>query len=158
MTTDNQKNIAEVNHWRGQCLDNFARVERAVISAIEHFSSIKGADQIKLTDTAGSRTRHLRDWLRKSNDPNCKKLAARLDRWSLRERERNEFVHGCFTIRAVPEGEWVLINEVVQIKKGVRVQDSRLYSKAQTEAFLQTLRAERTPLIEELELLKKAVA
>ena len=136
--------IAEVNHWRGQCLDNFARVECAVIDFVERWRTAAPATAPKLAETASARSRNVVTSLRKHalNDPKAKQALKLLELWSHRERDRNDLVHGIFTVKSAG-GSWTLINRTTLVKSQVITARDDLRSAAEAEAFLKAIIGER---------------
>ena len=144
----NNDAIAAVNHWRGQCLDNFARVEKAIIVAYAS-SCITGLSAPpKLHESAAKRTENLANALKHhfSKSPIAKKVVARLGHWSLREKQRNGLVHGCFTVKGDDSTNWSLVNETIEIKKGVGVTRHLPMSEGEAAAFLRSIIDERKEL------------
>jgi hypothetical protein len=140
--------IAAVNHWRGQCLDNFARVEKAIIASIQEALGAEQGHAPRLHESAPHRTRNLATPLRQTfpKNPLANKAAARLDRWSLREKQRNDLVHGCFTVKGANGAPWSLVNEVTEIKKGVTVTSKKPMTAIEAQAFLESIILERKEL------------
>ncbi|QUL37242.1 hypothetical protein [Erythrobacter sp. JK5] len=140
--------ITAVNHWRGQCLDNFARAEKAIISAFafEVFASLEAPP--KLHETAAHRTRNLAQALRRSwpNNPSANKAVAQLENWSLREKQRNHLVHGCFTVKPNGTGRWRLVNETTEVRKGFSVTNRVPITNIEAEALLAAIISERKEL------------
>jgi hypothetical protein len=153
---DNGAAIAAVNHWRGQCLDSFARVERAVIVALEKLSSDEG-QSLLLHETAAQRTKQLCAEMerRPAADSKAKLCASYLQNWSLRERPRNQLVHGCYTVKAGEQDAWSFVNESTEVKKGIAVVTGTPWTNLEAEAFRQSVANERKRLLnilKELEL------
>jgi len=144
--------IAAVNHWRGQCLDSFARIEQAIIRCSEAILPHVKSHPFKIEEAAAKRTQALRDTLAAvwPNVPAATKLSGLLDLWSIREKERNDLVHGKFTVRAGIESDWQLVNELVAVKKGVVLSRRDLVDQRQADAFLNAVQAERKRLEEAL--------
>jgi hypothetical protein len=142
--------IAAVNHWRGQCLDSFARIEQAIIRCSEAILPHTISHPFKIEEAAAKRTQALRDTLATvwPKLPAATKLNGLLDLWSIREKERNDLVHGKFTVRAGVESDWQLINELVAVKKGVVLSRRDLVDQRQALAFLDAVQAERNRLEE----------
>ena len=140
-------NIAEVNHWRGQCLDNFARVEQAVIKLIERWRKESPSTAPTLAETASARSRNLASSLQKhgSSEPAAKQLAKLLHLWGHRERDRNDLVHGIFTIKSSGD-RWTVINRTIAVKKQVAMEKDDLRSAAEADAFLAAIIEERKKL------------
>ena len=136
--------IADVNHWRGQCLDNFARVEQAIIQLIEKWRDANPATAPTLAETASARSRNLAAALQKhsSSKPTAKQLAKLLDLWGHRERDRNDLVHGIFTVKTSAHS-WTVINQTISVKKQVASMRKQLRSAAEAEAFLTAVISER---------------
>ena len=152
--------IAAVNHWRGQCLDNFARVEKAIISAYDLPCINALENPPKLHESAAQRTRILASALRQKfpKTPLAAKAAARLDHWALREKQRNGLVHGCFTVKGTGAAQWSLVNETIEIKKGVAVIRKLPMSSVEAAAFLEAIICERKELESALRDLKSSTA
>jgi hypothetical protein len=136
--------IAEVNHWRGQCLDNFARVEQAIIQLIERWKTTSPTTAPTLAETASARSRNLSVSLQKhaATDPKAKQLVKLLELWSHRERDRNDLVHGIFTIKTSGD-RWTVINRTISVKKQVANSRDDLRSAAEADAFLAAVISER---------------
>jgi len=137
--------IAAVNHWRGQCLDNFARVEQAIIRCSEAILPQAKSHSFKIEEAAAKRTQALRHALEAAwpNLTDAANLSGLLDRWSIREKQRNDLVHGKFTVRAGVGSDWQLVNELITVKKGVVLNRRDLVDQVQAEAFLIAVQAER---------------
>ena len=152
--------IAAVNHWRGQCLDNFARVEKAIISAYDLPCLSALENPPKLHESAAQRTRNLSSALRQrfSKTPLADKTVARLDNWALREKQRNGLVHGCFTVKGTDASQWSLVNETIEIKKSVAVVRKLPMSSGEAAAFLQAIISERKELEDAFRELKGLTA
>ena len=112
--------IAAVNHWRGQCLDNFARVERAVIECSQRLSKTFDV-ALTIEESARNRTRRLHEAITAKwpKHADAKRAGDLLEKWMIREKQRNELVHGIFLISANGESGWDLINRLMTVKKGV---------------------------------------
>ena len=148
---DNSKAIAAVNHWRGQCLDSFARVEHEIILLLERWIAAEPKTAPTLAESAAARTRNLVAGLKKhrSSDDDAKDLVQRLEYWTYREKQRNELVHGQFNVES--EGtEWVLINVTRAIKKQISTERKELMTSAEAKAFLTALRNERRAIVSAL--------
>ena len=139
--------IAEVNHWRGQCLDNFARVEQAIIRMIERWRKASPATAPTLAETASARSSNLAASLQKhgSAEPTAKQLVKLLQMWGHRERDRNDLVHGIFTIKSSGD-RWTVINRTIAVKKQVATERDDLRSAAEADAFLKAIIGERKKL------------
>lgn len=74
------------------------------------------------------------------------KAVSRLQNWSLREKQRNNLVHGRFTVKGNGNENWTVVNETVEIKKGVPVKAQTPIAMLEAEAFLQAIIAERKEL------------
>lgn len=149
------ESLAAVNHWRGQCLDNFARVELSVVEIIEAWIAKAPTTAPALAQTASHRTRNLAQNLRKHfpNDPLAKRLASALDHWKYREAERNELVHGCFKIRD-RGSNWVLINQLVLVKDQTAIRSEKMQTSGQAKAALESIIDERKLIVETINTLK----
>lgn len=154
-----RERISAVNNWRGQCLDNFAP-EHAILRCSERLLALDQPCVFKLEETAGNRTRTLGRSLLDTwpKQPESKRLASLLDQWSIREKERNELVHGRFTIRAGCDSAWLLINETSSVKKGIVIAGRSMLDSRQADAFLKQVIAERKQLEEALEVFEGIVA
>lgn len=135
--------IEAVNHWRGRCLDKYARVEHEIIACIERWGAADPERSPTLAETASARTRNLASALKKHrpNDPEAKNLAKLLDLWRHREKQRNELVHGLFTIKNQAEG-WALRNLTRTVKKQVSTQREDLLTEVEANALLHAISAE----------------
>ncbi|MBY6219093.1 hypothetical protein [Qipengyuania aquimaris] len=144
---DNIDGIAAVNHWRGQCLDNFARVEHAIINVIERWLELDPKTAPALAETASARTRNLGSALKKhqSGDTKAKQLVKLLELWRLREAQRNELVHGVFKVKSGADG-WTLINLTRTVKKQVSRSREYILSANEAAAFLTAIVRERKAL------------
>ena len=140
--------ISSVNNWRGQCLDNFARIEHAIIRCTEAILPHVKAHPFVLEEAARNRTRRLGEGL-EGNWPKVQaatQLSSLLDHWSIRELERNDLVHGRFSIRASPDADWLLVNELLSVRKGVTITSRSTLDSHQAKAFLSAIRGERKRL------------
>lgn len=144
LSEDRKRHIAEVNLWRGHCLDNFARVEQAILTTTEKLNASGKSPSLKLAEGAATRTRNLAEALR-NIDPKTEAVKS-LEFWSLREPERNELVHGTFDICVTDSGDWAIAIQATSVKKGKIVSVRKLRSKIETEAFLQSITTERKSL------------
>lgn len=144
--------IAEVNHWRGQCLDNFARAEQAIITFIDRWRDSEPANAPTLAESASARSRNLRESLkdRQPSNPRAKRIIKLLELWSHRERDRNDLVHGIFTIKTVEDG-WAVINCTMTVKKQVVAKREDLKTSSEAAAFLSAVIKERKALEEAFE-------
>jgi hypothetical protein len=144
--------IAAVNIWRGQCLDNFARIEHAIIRCSERLLDRVLQKTFTLEESAGNRTRKLREALDSNwpKNPDAHQLSNLLDHWSIREKERNNLVHGRFSIRAGVNDGWLLVNELLAVKKGVALGSRHTLDSRQADAFLKAIIDERKRLEEAL--------
>lgn len=144
---DSNAAIAAVNHWRGQCLDKYARVEHAIIACIERWIVADPKNAPTLAESASARTRNLAAALKKHrpDDPQAKSLAKLLDLWRYREKQRNEMVHGLFTIKSHAEG-WALINLTRTVKKQVSTLSEDILTEAEAQARLHAVITERKTL------------
>ncbi len=144
LSEDQTRHIAEINLWRGRCLDNFARVEQVILSTTEKLR-ISGKDSgLKLAEGAATRTRNLAEAF-KTIDPKTEAIRL-LELWSLREPERNELVHGTFDICATDNCDWSITICAISVKKGKFVSVRKLRSKLESEAFLKSITDERRSL------------
>ena len=152
-----QNAVGEVNHWRGQCLDSFARVEFAVIDVIEAWNKKIPGTAPTLAPTAANRTKNLAANLRKhfADDPHSRKLSSSLSLWKYRENQRNELVHGTFTVKERRE-RWVLINQIVLVKDQTAISSERMLTDREAEAMLAAIVEERKSLIAAIDAFKAA--
>lgn len=129
-------------------MDNFARAERAIISAFSEACLRKLSEPPKLHESAATRTSDLAKTLRAGwpKNPVATRVSTMLDNWGLREKQRNELVHGCFTVRGGEANDWSLVNEAVEVKKGVAVVRRTPLTKPEAAAFLQAVIVERKNL------------
>lgn len=155
-----RERIAAVNNWRGQCLDNFARVEHAILRCCERLLAVDQPCAFKLEESARKRTRTLWRSLLETwpKQPESSRLASLLDQWSIREKERNELVHGRFTIRAGCDSAWLLINDTSCVKKGMVIAGRAMLDSRQADAFLKQVIAERKQLEDALDAFAVSVA
>jgi hypothetical protein len=144
LSEDQTRQIAEVNHWRGCCLDNFARVEQAILSTTEKLRASGRGSGLKLAEGAATCTRNLAEAL-KNIDPKTEAIRL-LEFWSLREPERNELVHGTFNVCSRDNGEWSIAIQAISVKKGKIISVRKLRSRAEAEAFLKSITGERKSL------------
>lgn len=140
--------IAAANHWRGQCLDNFVRVEQAILGAFSESWTQAMSASPKLHESAAIRTRDLAKLLRSGWPKNAVaiRVIALLDNWGLREKQRNALVHGLFTVKGTKDGDWLLVNKTIEVKKGVAITTRVPMSKGEAMAFLQAVISERKVL------------
>ena len=80
-----------------------------------------------------------------SRDPTAKQLIKLLQLWGHRERDRNDLVHGIFTIKSCGD-RWTVINRTIAVKKQVATVRDDLRSAAEAEAFLTAIIDERKNL------------
>ncbi|MXP10809.1 hypothetical protein [Pseudoblastomonas halimionae] len=150
----NVEAIAAVNHWRGQCLDNFARAEKAIIATLGELA--KSNDGVRIHEAAAHRTRGLCQALKQiSKAPPAARAAASLETWALREKQRNHLAHGCFTVRAHCSQDWAFVNEVTEVRKNIATTSRTPWTKLEADAFLKSIIVERKNLEA---LLKQALA
>ena len=148
--------IAAVNHWRGQCLDNFARAEKAIILAICELAKQQHETGPALNEAAANRTKDLASSIRQRwpKESLAIRAAGLLDTWRLREKQRNQLVHGCFTVKGDDAERWFLINEINEVRKGVNVVNRIPISRPEGAAFLDAVIVERKALEAALKELK----
>ena len=139
--------ITEVNHWRGRCLDDFARAEQAIIRFIERWKEIAPSSAPALDENASARTRNVTSGLQKHfpDDAEAKALVKLLSLWKHREKDRNDLVHGLFTVKSNSDG-WAVVNKTISVKKQVASVREQLYTAAQAEAFRTAVTSERKSL------------
>ena len=139
--------IAEVNHWRGRCLDDFARAEQAIIRFVERWQEHSPATAPALAETASARSRNIVAALQKHfpANPSAKALVKLLSLWKHREKDRNELVHGLFTVKS-SNGGWAVINRIITVKKQVATVREEMLTTAQAEAFRAEVTSERKAL------------
>ena len=80
-----------------------------------------------------------------SREPNAKQLVKLLQLWAHRERDRNDLVHGIFTVKSSGD-RWTVINRTIAVKKQVATERDDLRSAAEAEAFLAAIIEERKKL------------
>ena len=141
------KEIAEVNHWRGRCLDDFARAEQAVVRFMERWQEVAPSTAPTLAENASARSRNVAAALQKHlpDDAEAKALVKLLSLWKHREKDRNDLVHGLFTVKSNANG-WVVVNKTIFVKKEVASVREQLYTAAQAEAFRTAVTSERKSL------------
>ena len=141
------KEIAEVNHWRGRCLDDFARAEQAVVRFMERWQEISPSTAPTLAENASARSRNVAAALQRHfpNDGKAKALVKLLNLWKHREKDRNDLVHGLFTVKTNGDG-WVVVNKTISVKKQVASVREQLYTAGQAEAFRIAVTSERKAL------------
>ena len=152
----NNDAIAAVNHWRGQYLDNFARVEKAIIASYASGCITGLSAPPKRHASAAKRTENLDNALKQhfANSPIAAKTAARLGHWSLRKKQRNGLVLGCFTVKGNESTNRWPVNETIEIKKGVGVTRDLPMSEGEAAAFLRAVIDQRKELESALRDLK----
>lgn len=150
--------IAAVNHWRGQCLDNFARAEKAIISTIERLNKSEKTSPIHLHEASRNRTKNLADGLRNHwpDDEAVKSLVRALSLWEHREKERNDLVHGVFTVKSSAEADWTMVNETNEVRKNVANKRERLWTSREAAVFLEQITSERKRLEDQIKKVPKA--
>ena len=141
------KEIADVNHWRGRCLDDFARAEHAVVRFMEQWQDRVPSTAPTLVESASARSRNVAAALQKNfpNDPKAKALVKLLLLWKHREKDRNDLVHGIFTVKSNADG-WAVVNKTISVKKQVASVREQLITAAQAEAFRTSVTSERKAL------------
>ena len=139
--------IAEVNHWRGRCLDDFARAEQSIIRFIERWQEAAADTAPTLAETASARSRNLIGALQKhrADSPDARALVKLLTLWKYREKDRNELVHGRFTVKSNEDG-WIVINRLITVKKQVGTVQEELRTQGEAEAFRLAVTNERKAL------------
>lgn len=106
------------------------------------------ADPPMLHESAATRTRDLAKALRTGwpKDPVASRTIALLETWGLREKQRNELVHGCFTVKGGEGNGWSLVNVATEVKKGVAMARRTPITKPEAAAFLEAVICERKKL------------
>ena len=78
-------------------------------------------------------------------NPSAKALVKLLSLWKHREKDRNELVHGLFTVKS-SNGGWAVINRIITVKKQVATVREEMLTTAQAEAFRAEVTSERKAL------------
>ena len=108
LANDHRRAIDEVNSWRGHCIDCFARIELAVVEALDALILSERMPSLKRASLFGPRIEMMKVALR--DDIFGKKASS--PRKSLNALEnvlarRNALVHGVGQIWIRPHGEWL---------------------------------------------------
>jgi hypothetical protein len=125
---------AEINGWRGRCLDLFARGERAVDMALEAVSKL----ELPMKPLAGQR---LADVVRLAvedtgaTEKQSSALLLALERWSLINAHRAYLAHGVATVLLDRQGEWHVQFDFVRYQSKRRDQQRWPLSKDEALQF-----------------------
>lgn len=114
---------------------------------MERWQDDSPANAPTLAEGASARSRNVVTALQKhySEDQSAKVLVKLLGLWKHREQDRNELVHGLFTVKSNSDG-WVLINRTIAVKKKIATSREQMLTAAQAEAFRLAVTSERKAL------------
>nr|WP_166177670.1 hypothetical protein [Altererythrobacter segetis] len=149
---------AEIDGWRGRCLDIFARGERAVSLALEAARAKDGT--LKIKHLAGQRMSDLAEIVsaEKATLKQTRAIQTALESWAQVEGRRAYFAHGVVTVLLNEQGIWHVQLDFAAYRSS-RVEDHRWnLSRSEADAFEAQLIEAFAELSRELGQLKKRLS
>ncbi len=146
---------AEIEAWRGRCLNTFARAEKAVT---ETLTKVREREpKISLEPLAGQRLSAL-DKLAGEHSTTCAQKAAlisALSDWRSLDVKRPFFSHGIMTELTCRTGQWHVQLDFIAIRKGVSEPQRLNWSKLEALEFEERLHTAFKAMASQLGQLRK---
>lgn len=150
--------VREINLWRGECMNLFARGERAVGGVLESAALV--GKVAKIRHLAGQQLSDLRELAEgtDSTDKQRKALHNALEQWQEVESQRQFLAHGVTSHSWNERGEWTLLLDIVTYRGGKSDNQRWAIKKSEAEEFLNKLSGAFNALSQQLGHLKSRFA
>jgi hypothetical protein len=128
----------EIDGWRGQCMDVYAKSERAIASTLEQ--AIARGRAAKPKHLAGQRLAELESVIAKeqATTPQTKALSAAISSWHVMEDKRAFLAHGVLE-ELVGAAEWWAIFDVIVYDKSGKTERRWALSQREADQFQEQL-------------------
>lgn len=149
---------AEIDAWRGRCLNIFARGEKAVTDCIT--GALVTSPEFRLEPLAGQRLNTLEKLAEKHSGTEAQKVALSkaIIEWRRNDEKRPFFSHGVATELLDRKGLWHLRLDFIAIQKGKSEPRRLTLSKVEAEELEKSLHAAFKTLSGQLGQFRKHVA
>lgn len=146
---------AEIDGWRGRCINIFSRGEKAVTDCLTAASD--GKTPVRLEPLAGQRLNSLEKLVGATEATKAQKdaLIASITAWRLHDEKRPIFSHGVAIELLDRLGSWHVQFDFVAVSKAAAVPCRTTFSKAEAESFEKSLHEAYTKLAGQLGQLRK---
>ena len=140
--------------WRGQCLNVFARVEDAVIRALE--AAVEGELTRKIPHLAGQRLAVLEILARQASftDKQRERFEAVMADWKAIEAKRLFLAHGVATAARENNGAWIVLFDVTVYRANRPLHDRWAIKQSEAIAFAKELTAAHAKVCQQLGILR----
>jgi hypothetical protein len=149
---------AEIDAWRGRCINIFSRGEKAVTDCLTAAS--EGKPPVRLEPLAGQRLNSLERLVGEHEATKAQKdaLISAIATWRLHDEKRPTFSHGVATELLDRHGVWHVQFDFVAVTKAAGLAYRVTYSKSEAEIFEKSLHDAFTKLAGQLGQLRKRLA
>lgn len=146
---------AEIDAWRGRCMNIFARGEKAVTDSL--LTASGGTAVPRLDPLAGQRLNSLEKLVEahEATKPQKGALLDAIAAWRLHDEKRPLLSHGVATELMDRHGVWHVQLDFIAVQKGVGVPNRATFGKGEAETFEKSLHAAFTRLSQQLGQLRK---
>ncbi len=146
---------AEIDGWRGRCLNTFARAEKAVT---ETLAKVRESESKTLLEPLAGQRLNALDKLaceHRATDAQRAGLKSALSAWRFLDVKRPFFSHGIVTELTGRAGQWHVQLDFIAVRKGVSEAQRLNLSKSEALAFEEQLHAAFKALSSHLGQLRK---
>lgn len=146
---------AEIEAWRGRCLNTFSRAEKAVTKTL---SMIRASDpKARLEPLAGQRLNSLDKLASEEHATEAQKsaLVAAISCWRAVDVKRPYFSHGIVTELIDRTGQWHVQIDFIAVKKGVLEPQRMILSQPEALEFEERLHSAFSKFSSQLGQLRK---
>lgn len=146
---------AEIDAWRGNCIDSFARGERAIISALR--AARDSGVEVRISPMAGPRFSEIQSLILRVDATKKQRHAASaaLSLWQEVEPKRAFLAHGELTTLLESQGEWHARFDLTRVKANTPVQEQWVLDRLEADKFTEQLKNSFASLTRELGSLRK---
>lgn len=146
---------AEIEAWRGKCIDLFARGERAIISALQ--TAQASGKEVKISPMAGPRFSEIQSLILKVDATQKQRDAASaaINLWQEVEPKRAFLAHGELTTLLEAQGGWHARFDLTRVKANTPIEEQWVLDRPETTKFNDRLKSGFVSLSCELGSLRK---
>lgn len=148
---------AEIEAWRGRCLNVFSRAEKAVTDSL--LKARETDNTTRLEPLAGQRLNALEKLVSEQRSTESQKnaLVSALSSWRKHDEKRPYFSHGIMTELIDRTGQWHVRVDFIAVQKGACEPRRMMMSKSEAEEFEAGLHAAFKSLSGQLGQLRKRI-
>ena len=149
---------AEIDRWRGRCLDHYARTERVIGVTLE--KAQQSGQITKLKGLAGQRFLDLESLIRGATGTDKQKAAMQVstERWRTVEARRAYFAHGVVTALLDQRGNWNARFDLTQYKANAANHERWTIERSEALKFEESLKESFKLVSQQMGLLRKQLA